>query len=98
MLTNDIDTLTNNIVSFDQLDSICDICNNGPVQIQRQKSPPHNLRDERVYGGSDKFKIVTKKNEPLHGKTYKIACAYSEDSDQPGHLPSLISLHCVLSG
>ena len=25
-------------------------------------------------------------------------CAHSEDSDQPGHLPSLISLHCALNG
>ena len=24
----------------------------------------------------------------------KMTCAPSEDSDQPGHLPSLISLHC----
>ena len=28
--------------------------------------------------------------EPAHDKTYKMACAPSEDSDQPGHLPSLI--------
>ena len=27
-------------------------------------------------------------------KTNKMTCAPSEDSDQPGHLPSLISLHC----
>ena len=33
-------------------------------------------------------------NEPPHDKTNKIACAPSEDSDQPGHPPSLISLHC----
>ena len=31
-----------------------------------------------------------KKNEPPHDKTNKMACAPSEDSDQPGHLPSLI--------
>ena len=35
-----------------------------------------------------------KLNEPPHDKTNKIACAPSEDSDQPGHLPSLISLCC----
>ena len=29
-----------------------------------------------------------------HGKTNKVACALSEDSDQPGHPPSLISLRC----
>ena len=28
--------------------------------------------------------------EPLHDKTNKMTCAPSEDSDQPGHLPSLI--------
>ena len=32
--------------------------------------------------------------EPQHDKTNKMACAPSLDSDQPGHLPSLISLHC----
>ena len=29
-----------------------------------------------------------------HDKTYKMAYAPSKDSDQPGHPPSLISLHC----
>ena len=33
-----------------------------------------------------------KSDEPLHDKTNKIACAPSEDSDQPGHLPSLIRI------
>ena len=33
-------------------------------------------------------------NEPPHDKTNKMACAPSEDSDQPGHPPSLISLRC----
>ena len=33
-------------------------------------------------------------NEPLHDKTNKITFVHSEDSDQPGHLPSLISLRC----
>ena len=32
--------------------------------------------------------------EPAHDKTNKMACAPCEDSDQPGHQPSLISLHC----
>ena len=39
--------------------------------------------------------------ELLHDKTNKMICAPSKDkniSDQPGHLPSLISLHCVLNG
>ena len=37
-------------------------------------------------------------NEPQHDKTSKLTCAPSEDSDQPGHLPSLISLRCALNG
>ena len=32
--------------------------------------------------------------EPPHDKNNKIACALSEDSDQPGHPPNLISLRC----
>ena len=31
-------------------------------------------------------------NEPPHDKTNKMICVPSEDSDQPGHPPSLISL------
>ena len=31
---------------------------------------------------------------PPHDKTNKMVCAPSEDSDQPGHPPSLISLRC----
>ena len=39
-------------------------------------------------------------NEPAHDKTYKMACAPSEDSDQPGHLPSQSdqTLRCALTG
>ena len=32
--------------------------------------------------------------EPHRDKANKMACAPSEDSDQPGHPPSLISLRC----
>ena len=35
------------------------------------------------------------KCEPAHDKTYKMACAPSEDSDQPGHPPSLIRVFAV---
>ena len=35
--------------------------------------------------------------EPAHDKTYKMACAHSEDSDQPGHPPSLIRVFAVRS-
>ena len=33
--------------------------------------------------------------EPPHDKTKKVACAPSEDLDQPEHLPSLISVFAV---
>ena len=33
--------------------------------------------------------------EPHHDKTNKMSCAPSEDSDQPGHPPSLIRVFTV---
>ena len=33
--------------------------------------------------------------EPSHDKTSKLACAPSEDSDEPGHSPSLIRVFAV---
>ena len=36
--------------------------------------------------------------ESPHDKTNKNACAPSEDSDQPGHPHSLISLCCAVNG
>ena len=38
----------------------------------------------------------TTKNELPHEETNKMACAPSEDSDQPGHLPSLIKVFTVM--
>ena len=35
--------------------------------------------------------------ELLHVKTNKMTCVPSEDSDQPGHLPSLIRVFAVRS-
>ena len=35
--------------------------------------------------------------EPPHDKTNKVVCAPSEDSDQPGHPPSLIRVFAVRS-
>ena len=40
------------------------------------------------------FGTVTS-NEPPHDKTNEMACAPSEDSDQPGHPPSLIIVFAV---
>ena len=37
------------------------------------------------------FCIENSKNETQHDKTHKMTCAPSEDSDQTGHLPRLIS-------
>ena len=36
--------------------------------------------------------------ERPHDETNKMAYAHSEDSDQSGHPPSLISLLCALNG
>ena len=41
------------------------------------------------------FKIVI--IEPPHDKSNKMACALSEDSDQPGHPPSLNRVFAVRS-
>ena len=38
-----------------------------------------------------------KQNEPPHDKTNKMTCAPSEDSDQPGHPPSLIRVFALHS-
>ena len=35
--------------------------------------------------------------EPAHDKTYKMSCAPSEDSGQPGHPPRLIRVFAVHS-
>ena len=41
------------------------------------------------------FFLKINPNEPSHGKTNKTACTPSEDSDQPGHPPSLIRVFAV---
>ena len=41
------------------------------------------------------FSWLLETNEPAHDKTYKMACALSKDSDQPGHPPSLIRVFAV---
>ena len=41
--------------------------------------------------------ILDKEYETAHDKTYKMACVPSEDSDQYGHLPSLIRVFAVHS-
>ena len=60
----------------------------------------HNIHLEPEI--SDKPKHIDTKHihmniiiESHRDKTNKMVCASSEDSDQPGHLPSLISLCCL---
>ena len=61
-------------------------------------SPVGNLR---VYNPWKK-EIQIQSSEVNHTNTYdktnKMTCAPIEDSDLPGHPPSLISLRCVLNG
>ena len=45
--------------------------------------------------GKSDGKLMRKAFEPPHDKTNKVACAPSEDSDQPGHPPSLIRVFAV---
>ena len=40
-------------------------------------------------------RMIKDRYEPLHDKTNKITSAPSEDSDQPGHPPSLIRVFVV---
>ena len=40
--------------------------------------------------------LYHKSNELPYDKTNKMTSAPRENSDQPRHLPSLISLHCAL--
>ena len=44
----------------------------------------------KIIGTAYVRKVVVNYNEPPRVKTNKMACAPSEDSDQPGHSPSLI--------
>ena len=43
------------------------------------------------------FKLEVLKYEPPHDKTNEMTCPPSEDSDQPGHLLSLIRVFAVRS-
>ena len=45
-----------------------------------------------------KFRLEEEESEPPHDKTSKMTFESSEDSDQPRHPPSPISLRCALSG
>ena len=61
-----------------------------PPLILVYKSKSDLSRDKDGYKG-----VYT--NEPRHDKIKKNECAPSEDSDQPGHPPSLIRVFAVRS-
>ena len=54
----------------------------------------HKSRDQLYYYEAS---TAGELYEPPHDKINKIACAPSEDSDQPGHPPSLITAQADLS-
>ena len=57
---------------------------------------PRPSRQLQHYGSSSNEITSTKTiYEPPHDKTNKVVCASSEDSDQPGHAPSLIRAFAV---
>ena len=54
------------------------------------------IHDCGVTGRRAFYELVTT-FEPPHDKTNKMTCAPSEDSDRPGHPPSLIRVFAVRS-
>ena len=73
------------------IDDICDFVNLvkqkawNKYEVHRKSS---NCDNHFIY---DTGKFI----EPPHDKTNKMTCAPSEDSDQPGHSPSLIRVFAV---
>ena len=59
-------------------------------------TPCWNRHDTNRWEGQ--YAIHMKITEPKHDKTNKITRAPSKDSYQPGHPPTLISLHYALNG
>ena len=53
------------------------------------------LLSPRILYSSQHILWALQRNEPPHDKTNKMACSSSEDSDQPGHPPSLIRVFTV---
>ena len=71
---------------------------NATFETADEKKNKEELRERiRLGTRSDHFiyQFTYNVTEPAHEKTYKMACAPSEDSDQPGHPPSLTSLRCL---
>ena len=55
-----------------------------------------NLKNNCIQNVNIYFLQIHKLNFLKHGYFYKLVCMFSEDSDQPAHLHSLISLHHTL--
>ena len=65
---------------------------NRAYTVTRDHTPNNEKEKARILKeGLLRFLIF----EPPHDKTNKMACASSEDSDQPGHPPSLIRVFGV---
>ena len=64
----------------------------------RQKSEMHECPCGQKLTAIVVCTAFCKQHEPQHGKTNKMNRKPSEDSDQTGHPPSQISLHCALNG
>ena len=66
---------------------------NGRTKIRKLYTPWHKCR-----GYNEEKHIINKELHPIceqrHDKTNKMTYAQSEDTDQPWHLPYLISLCC----
>ena len=81
-----------------------DNCLVGPVDgwLRSQGADLTELHTESLLKDSGRLLLLDeirsfliRKYEPVHDKANKMICAPSKDSDQPGHLPSLIRLFAV---
>ena len=59
-------------------------------ELQNSHAVPEIDKKNKSTGNVLKFRT-----EQAHDKTYKMVCVPSEDSDQPGHPPSLIRVFAV---
>ena len=73
--------------------AIAEISRPKPVSVAKQAGLSLNWSQTPKAGFVVRWLIY----EPPHDKTNKMTCAPSEDSDQPGHQPSLIRVFAVRS-